>query len=112
MGEEQAAGGGGGGDEGGGPAQAGQDGHGQAGRVMAAQCLDGQDGQQQRWPGGQSRGDQQDEQAQGLGLGGVVERLDDGPVDHDEFSHGGPLWSVTVWAGSDGSAAPAGRLPR
>jgi hypothetical protein len=49
--------------EGEGGAQTGQDDHGQAGRVAAAQRLDGQDGQQQRWPGGEHGGDQQDQQA-------------------------------------------------
>jgi hypothetical protein len=51
--------------EGEGGAQAGQDDHGQGGRVTAAQRLDGQDRQQQQRPGGEHGGDQQDEQAQG-----------------------------------------------
>jgi hypothetical protein len=60
--------------QGGGPAQAGQDDHGHVGRVAAAQYLDGQDGQQQRRCGGQDGGGHQDQQAQRLGLGGVVQR--------------------------------------
>jgi hypothetical protein len=50
---------------------------------------DGQAGQQQQRPGGQGGGGQQNEQPERLGLGGVVERLDQRPVDHDQLSHGG-----------------------
>jgi hypothetical protein len=89
-----------------GPAHGGQDDHGQAGGVPAAQALDGQDGQQQGWSGGQDSGDQQDQQAQRLGLGGMVQRLDQRPIDHNPLSHGDRRWLVNLGPGSSGSAPP------
>jgi hypothetical protein len=49
--------------EGGRPAHGGQGDDSEAGRISAAQRLDGQDGQQQRRCGGQDGGHQQDQQA-------------------------------------------------
>jgi hypothetical protein len=51
-------------------------GDGHVGGVVGADGHPAQGDQQ-----GRGAGDQQGQQAQGLGLGGVVERLDDGPVD-------------------------------
>ncbi len=80
-----------------GDAQAGQDDHGEAGGVAAAQRPHGQPGQQQRRPGGQDGRGQQDQQAQRLGLGGVVERPGQRPVQHDQLSHGS-LRRKSVWS--------------
>jgi hypothetical protein len=76
--------------------QAGQDDHRQAGRVAAAQRLDRQNPKQQRRPGSQGGGGQQNEQPEWLGLDGVVEGLNQRPINQNQFSHGDLGWLATV----------------